>query len=190
MPVTSVATFPLGTQAPDFRLPDVVSGKMVSRNDFAGKKALLVVFHSTRCPFVLHVQQELARIGRDYADKGVGIVAISANDITTHPAESPENLKAQAEEQGFLFPVLYDESQETARAYTAVCTPDTFLFDGSGKLVYRGQFDDSRPNSGVASDGHDLRAALDAVLSGGPVSSVQKPSIGCGIKWRDGNAPA
>lgn len=181
---------PLGAQAPDFHLPDVVSGKTVSLEDFAGKKAFLVIFLSRGCPFVVHVQQELARLGQDYSGKGVGIVAIGANDVTTHPNDSPDNLKQQVQEQGFSFPVLYDESQETAKAYTAIRTPDIFLFDGSGKLVYRGQLDDSRPNNDLPVDGRDLRAALDAVLAGQPVPAEQKPSIGCTIKWKAGNAPA
>jgi hypothetical protein len=136
------------------------------------------------------VQQELARIGQDYINRGVGIVAIGANDVETHPNDGPEHLKAQAQENGFPFPYLYDESQETAKAYTAIRTPDIFLFDGSGKLVYRGQLDDSRPNSEIPVDGRDLRAALDTVLAGQPVPADQKPSVGCTIKWKAGNVPA
>ncbi len=181
---------PLGAQAPDFQLPNVVSGKLYSLADFAGKKALLVFFLSRHCPFVVHVQQELARIGHDYLDKGVAIVAIAANDVETHPNDGPEHLKTQAQENGFPFPYLYDQSQETAKAYTAIRTPDIFLFDGDSRLVYRGQLDDSRPRSDIPVDGRDLRAALDAVLAGQPVSSEQKPSVGCTIKWRAGNVPA
>lgn len=180
----------LGAQAPDFHLPDVVSGKTYSLEDFAGKKAFLVFFLSRGCPFVVHVQQELARIGQDYLGKGVGIVAIAANDVETHPNEGPENLKAQSQENGFPFPYLHDASQKTAQAYTVIRTPDIFLFDGGGRLVYRGQLDDSRPNSAIPVDGRDLRAALDAVLAGQPLPAEQKPSVGCTIKWRTGNVPA
>jgi peroxiredoxin len=181
---------PMGAQAPDFRLSDVVSGKTYSLEDFAGKKALLVMFLCRHCPFVVHVQQELARIGADYLPQGVGIVAIGANDVGTHPNDSPEHLKAQAEEQNFPFPYLYDESQETAKAYTAIRTPDIFVFDGGGRLVYRGQLDDSRPSNDIPVNGRDLRAVLDAVLAGHPVPADQKPSVGCTIKWRPGNVPS
>lgn len=180
----------LGAKAPDFSLPDVVSGKTYSLADFEGAKVLFVVFLSKGCPYVVHVQKELARIGEDYLGKGVAIVAIGANDAGSHPNDSPENLKAQAQEQGFRFPVLYDESQETAKAYTAVTTPDSFVFDADRRLVYRGQLDDTRPGGEQPADGRDLRAALDAVLAGQPVSANQKPSVGCTIKWRAGNAPA
>lgn len=179
----------LGTQAPDFQLPDVVSGKTLSLDTFAGKPALLVMFICQHCPFVKHVQQELARIGQDYGPKDVGMVAISANSIETHPQDGPDNLKAQAESLQFNFPYCYDESQETAKAYTAACTPDFFLFDGDRKLVYRGQLDDSRPSSDTPVTGKDLRAALDAVLAGQPVPREQKPSVGCNIKWKPGNEP-
>src|SRR5262249_52420517 len=147
-------------------------------------------FLSRHCPFVVHVQKELAHIGQDYLGKGVGIVAIAANDVGSHPGDGPEHLKEQAREQGFPFPYLYDESQKTAQAYTAVRTPDIFLVDGSGKLVYRGQLDDSRPSNEIAVDGRDLRTALDAVLAGQPVPADQKPSVGCTIKWKPGNVPA
>lgn len=180
------AMIDLGTPAPAFSLPDVVSGRTMSLDTFEGSKALLVMFICRHCPFVVHVQQELARIGRDYQPKGVGIVAISANDAVTHPDDRPERLKEQAEEQGFVFPYLHDESQSVARAYDAVCTPDFFLFDDSRRLVYRGQLDGTRPGKGVA-DGRDLRAALDAVLSGRPVNPEQHPSAGCGIKWKAGS---
>jgi peroxiredoxin len=181
----------LGTKAPEFNLLDVVSGKTVSLKDFKNKKALLVMFICRHCPFVSHVQNEVAQIGKDCQDKDIGIVAISANDIGSHPGDSPENLKKQAQELGFTFPYLYDETQEVAKAYTAACTPDFFLFDKDRKLVYRGQLDDSRPGKvWVKVDGKDLRAAIEAVLSGGQVNPDQKPSAGCNIKWKPGNEPS
>jgi|ERR1700686_2480288 len=177
----------LGTAAPDFSLPDVVSGKTVSLNNFADKKALLVMFICRHCPFVKHVEQELARIGKDYAGKDIGIVAISANDAAEFPDDAPESLKEMSEQLGFKFLFLYDESQETAKAYSAACTPDFFLFDQSRKLVYRGQLDESRPDSGKPITGKYLRAAVDAVLSDQPVNPDQRASIGCNIKWKSGN---
>jgi len=174
----------LGTQAPDFALRDVVTGKTVSRQDAAGPAGLLVMFICRHCPFVKHVQDELAKIGRDYAGRGVGIVAISANDVASHPEDSPTKLAYQAQELQLNFPYLFDETQEVARAYDAQCTPDFFLYDGAGKLVYRGQLDDSRPGSAIPVTGSDLRAALDALLAGRAVAPDQRPSIGCNIKWR------
>jgi peroxiredoxin len=176
----------LGTPAADFHLPDTVSGKSISLNTFKGKKALLVMFLSRHCPFVQHVKDELARIGRDYGKRGVGIVAVSANDIANYPDDAPEHLKEMAGQTGFSFPFCYDESQDTARAYRAACTPDFFVFDQERKLVYRGQLDDSRPGNQNPVTGRDLRAALDAVLAGQPVPREQKPSIGCNIKWKSG----
>jgi peroxiredoxin len=173
----------LGTAAPDFRLPDVVTHRTVSRDDFAAKQGLLVMFICRHCPFVVHVQDELARIGHDYAANDVGMVAISSNDADAYPDDAPDHLAAQAREVGFTFPYLYDENQDVARAYGAVCTPDLFLFSG-GKLAYRGQLDDSRPGNGKPVTGRDLRAALDAVLAGRPVAAEQVPSIGCNIKWK------
>lgn len=181
---------PLGTQAPDFQLPDTVSGETVSLATFSDRAGLLVMFICEHCPFVKHVQDELARLGKDYQDKGLGIVAISANDVATHPDDAPENLKAMAQSLGFAFPFAYDATQETAKAYTAACTPDFFLFDRDRRLVYRGQLDDSRPGNNLPVTGKDLRAALDAVLSDRPVPEEQKPSIGCNIKWKAGNEPA
>lgn len=181
---------PLGTPAPDFRLPDVVSGSQVTLADFADKQALLVMFICQHCPFVKHVQTELASLGQDYVPKGVGVLAISANSVKTHPVDSPENLKAMAEELGFNFPYCYDESQETAKQYTAACTPDFFLFDSALKLAYRGQLDESRPGNGKPVTGQDLRAAIDTLLAGNPVDPNQVPSIGCNIKWTPGNEPA
>jgi peroxiredoxin len=173
----------LGTPAPAFSLPDVVSGRTISLDTFKGSNALLVMFICRHCPFVVHVLQELARLGRDYQPKSVGVVAISANDAAAYPDDRPERLKEMAAEQGFVFPFCYDETQAVAKAYQAVCTPDFFLFDAARRLVYRGQLDDSRPGKGVA-DGRDLRAALDAVLASRPVSTDQRPSVGCGIKWK------
>jgi peroxiredoxin len=174
----------LGTQAPDFALRDVVTGKTVSRQDAAGPTGLLVMFICRHCPFVKHVQDELAKIGRDYAGRGVGIVAISANDVASHPEDSPTKLAYQAQELQLNFPYLFDETQEVARAYDAQCTPDFFLYDGAGTLVYRGQLDDSRPGSAIPVTGSDLRGALDALIAGRAVSPDQRPSIGCNIKWR------
>ena len=181
---------PLGTQAPAFHLPDVVSGQTITLNTFAGKKALLVMFICQHCPFVKHIQTELAQIGKDYVSQEVGIVAISTNDAIQYPDDSPSNLKAMAQQLGFTFPLCYDESQETAKAYTAACTPDFFLFDAHQHLVYRGQLDDSRPGNSQPVTGQDLRAALDALLANQPINPDQRPSIGCNIKWKSGNAPS
>lgn len=180
---------PLGTKAPDFSLEDVVSSKTITLETFADKKALLVMFICVHCPFVKHVQQELAKIGKDYAEKGLGIVAISANDITTHPDDAPEKMKEMAETLDLNFPFCYDESQAVAKAYTAACTPDFFLFDSNKTLVYRGQLDDSRPGNEVPVTGKDLRAAIDSVLADKSLDFEQKPSIGCNIKWKAGNEP-
>ena len=174
---------PLDTLAPDFALPDT-DGRIVHRADFADAPALLVMFICNHCPYVQHVRAELARIGRDYGSRGVGIVAISSNDVERYPDDSPARMKEEKAEAGYTFPYLYDESQDVARAYGAACTPDFFLFDASGALVYRGQLDDSRPGSDKPVTGRDLRAALEAVLAGAAVPADQKPSIGCGIKWR------
>jgi peroxiredoxin len=180
----------LGSPAPEFVLPDVVSGEQLNFVSLAGKDPLLVMFICRHCPFVKHIQEELARLGKDYRDKRVAIVAISSNDADSFPEDSPASLKEMAEQLGFTFPFLYDETQKAAMAYEAACTPDFYLFDGSHLLVYRGQLDDSRPGNGVPVTGRDLRAAIDAVLSGGPVSEDQQPSIGCNIKWKAGNEPA
>jgi peroxiredoxin len=190
MALTASTMLPLGTLAPDFQLPDVVSGNAISLSTFAGKQALLVMFICQHCPFVKHVKTELAQLGKDYIDRNVGIVAISANDINNYPDDSPEKLKAMAVELDLPFPVCYDASQETAKAYTAACTPDFFLFDAEQKLVYRGQLDDSRPSNGKPVTGADLRAAIDAVLDSRPVPTEQKPSVGCNIKWTPGNEPS
>ena len=178
----------LGTPAPPFELPDV-TGEMVSIDDYAAAPALLVMFICNHCPFVKHVRDELARLGRDYTARGVGIVAISANDAEAYPADAPGELAKEKRDAGYVFPYLYDETQQVALAYQAACTPDFYLFDGDRKLVYRGQLDDSRPGNDVPVTGRDLRAALDAVLEGRPVDQDQRPSLGCNIKWKPGNAP-
>jgi peroxiredoxin len=180
----------LGTSAPDFALPDVTSGATVRLGDFEGAEALLVMFICRHCPYVAHVRPGLATLGHDYANTGLAIVAISANDPETYPEDAPEGLADEAREAGYPFAYLFDEDQSVARAYTAACTPDLFLFDGARELAYRGQFDDSRPGNGVDVTGKDLRAAIDAVLAGRSVDPDQRPSVGCSIKWRPGNEPA
>jgi peroxiredoxin len=180
---------PLGTTAPDFSLPDTVSGRVVSLGDYTDKTALLVMFICTHCPYVKHVRQGLAALGHDYADRDIAIVAIGSNDPADHPDDSPEGLAADAKDAGYPFPVLFDETQEVAKAYTAICTPDFFLFGPDRTLVYRGRMDESRPNMPIPVTGEDLRAAIDAVLAGEPVAEDQYPSMGCSIKWRAGNAP-
>lgn len=184
MAATESTMLELGTAAPDFSLPDAVTGKTINRDDYKGKKALLVFFICPHCPFVKHINEALAALGTDYADQPVGIVAISSNDAQTYPADNPQGMKQQAETFGFKFPYLYDETQNVAKAYNAACTPDFFLFDGGFSLVYRGQFDGSRPGNGIAVTGQDLRTAIDLVLAGRPAPQDQKPSIGCNIKWR------
>jgi peroxiredoxin len=187
---TTSTMLSLGTRAPEFTLPDVVSGNQVSLSDFDGKKGLLVMFICNHCPYVQHVRAELANFGRDYRDRDLGIVAISANDASRYPDDGPAAMKVEAETQGYTFPYLFDDDQEVAAAYTAMCTPDFFLFDSNRELVYRGRFDESRPNSGVPVTGADLRLAADAVLAGDEVSDDQWPSMGCSIKWKPGNVPA
>jgi peroxiredoxin len=180
---------PLGTEAPDFALADVVSGRTVTLHDFDDERALLVMFICRHCPYVAHVRPAIAALARDLIGSGLGIVAISANDPATYPEDAPEGLAAEAVEAGYTFPYLFDESQEVAKAYTAACTPDFFLFDRGRQLVYRGQFDASRPGNGLPVTGEDLRAAIDALLEGHPVPQDQRPSVGCSIKWRPGNEP-
>ena len=181
---------PLGTAAPDFSLPDTVSGQDLSLADVSeGKRGLLVMFICAHCPFVIHVQDELARLGDDYGSDGLGIVAISSNSIISHPQDAPERLRAMASGLGFAFPYLYDESQAVAKSYTAACTPDFFLFDADNRLAYRGRLDASRPGNGLPVDGQDLRAAIDSVLASGAVTGPQHPSAGCNIKWAPGNEP-
>jgi peroxiredoxin len=186
---TASTMLPLGTTAPAFELPDVVSGAKISVDSFADKKALLVMFISVHCPFVKHIQTELALLGKDYSDYGLGIVGISPNDAVKYPDDSPESLKEMAKTLGITYPICYDETQQTAIAYTAACTPDFFLFNADRQLCYRGQLDDSRPSNGKPVTGKDLRAAIVATLSGEMVDVNQRPSIGCNIKWVEGNAP-
>jgi peroxiredoxin len=190
MVLTKSTMLKLGTSAPDFSLKDVVTGKTVSLSDFKDKKGLLVMFICRHCPYVKHVENEIAKIGKDYRDKKLGIVAISSNDPNYDSDDRPESLKEQAEELEFAFPYLYDKTQKVAKAYTAACTPDFFLFNKDKKLVFRGQLDNSRPGNIEPVDGRDLRAAIDAVLTGKEVPRVQKPSAGCNIKWKAGNEPS
>jgi peroxiredoxin len=180
---------PLGVSAPDFQLTDVVSGSPISLNTFAGKPALLVMFISVHCPFVKHVQTQLAQIGTDYASQGLAMVGISPNDIEKYPDDAPEYLQALAHAEGFNFPLCCDASQAVAKAYTAACTPDFFLFDADRHLAYRGQLDDSRPSNGKPVTGQDLRHSIESLLAGKEVDANQRPSIGCNIKWIEGNAP-
>ncbi len=189
MAQTRSTMLPLGTAAPAFSLPDVITGRTVTLESFAGAPALLVMFICRHCPYVKHVQGELARLGRDYASSGLGILAISSNDVDAYPEDAPDKLADMARSQGFAFAVCYDESQAVARAYMAACTPDFFLFDANRTLAYRGQLDDSRPGRPTPVTGRDLRDAIDAVLAGSPVAEPQRPSVGCGIKWKPGMAP-
>jgi len=175
---------PLGTPAPPFSLRDVVSGNLYSLNSFAGKTALLVMFICRHCPYVVHVEHGIAKIGRDYADTGLGIIGISSNDPVQYPDDAPTRLKEMAERLGFTFPFCFDEAQDVAKAYRAACTPDFYLFDRDRQLLYRGQLDDSRPSSNKPVTGRDLRAAIDAALAGKPVDRNQKASVGCSIKWK------
>jgi peroxiredoxin len=184
MPATSSSMLALGTPAPDFSLPDVISGRTISLKQFVGMRGLLVMFLCAHCPYVKHVEAELARIGHDYAVNGLGIVGISSNDAAISPEDGPAGLKVQAQRNSFTFHYLYDESQEVARAFHAACTPEFFLFDAGMKLVYRGQMDGSRPKNDVPVDGRDLRTAIEAVMEGKPVSEEQQPAIGCSIKWK------
>jgi peroxiredoxin len=183
MAAVSSNMLPLGTRAPDFSLPDT-DGRIVALSDYGDAPALLVMFICNHCPYVKHVREEIARIGKEYGERGVGIVAISSNDVERYPDDSPERMKQEKRDAGYTFPYLYDESQEVARAYDAACTPDFYLFDGDRSLVYRGQLDSSRPANGQPVTGHDLRIALDAVLAGRAVETEQIPSIGCSIKWK------
>ncbi|MGC9327686.1 MAG: thioredoxin family protein [Candidatus Hinthialibacter sp.] len=185
----SSTMLPLGTQAPAFSLPDL-DGKIISLDDWKNAKGYLVMFMCNHCPFVVHVRHELSKIGKEYQNKGVAVVAINSNDVANYPDDSPEKMKIFAAENEFTFPYLYDESQNTAKAYHAACTPDFFLFDREKKLVYRGQLDDGRPGNEKPVDGRDLRAALDAVIAGTPVPAEQKPSMGCNIKWKYGHEPS
>jgi len=180
---------PLGTTAPDFTLPEPATGRTVSLEPFADAPGLLVVFLSNHCPFVKHIADALGAFSREYAAKGLAIVGICSNDVANHPDDAPAKMAEEAERRGYAFPYLFDESQEVAKAYQAACTPDFFLFDGERRLVYRGQFDGSRPSMDAPVTGEDLRAACDAVLAGSSPSADQRPSAGCNIKWKAGNAP-
>ncbi|MFM8735962.1 MAG: thioredoxin family protein [Pirellulales bacterium] len=186
---TPSTMLPLGTTAPDFDLPNV-DGRMIDYAAAAGPQGTVVMFISNHCPFVKHVADQLAALGREYLPRGIGFVAISSNDVSSHPADSPEQMVREAEDRGYPFPYLYDETQEVAKAYHAACTPDFFIFDAGRKLVYRGQLDPSRPGSEVPVTGSDLRAALEALLAGRPPVADQVPSLGCNIKWKPGNHPA
>jgi peroxiredoxin len=190
MVATSSTMLALGTHAPHFALPDVVAGHIITLESFADKKAVLVMFICRHCKYVQHVKAELSRLGQDYQGKDIGIVAISANDTDTYPDDAPKSLQEMAEAESFSFPYCYDATQAVARAYTAACTPDFFLFDRQRKLVYRGQLDESRPGKEVPVTGKDLRAAIEAVLADQPVNPAQKPSMGCNIKWKAGNEPS
>jgi len=189
MAVTSTM-LPLDTQAPDFTLPDTVTGSDVSLGDLADSKALLVMFIANHCPYVKHIRHGLAELARDYETADIGIVAISSNDVAAYPDDTPEKMSAEVQGFDYRFPYLYDEDQSVATAYTAMCTPDFFLFGPDRSLVYRGRFDDTRPNTIGEVTGVDLRAAIDAVLNDEPVSGEQYPSMGCSIKWKEGNVPA
>jgi peroxiredoxin len=188
MSKTASTMLDLGTAAPSFTLLDTVSGKQVSLSVFEGHP-LAVLFICAHCPFVVHVQDELGKLGKDYADTDLKIIAVCANSVESHPADAPDKLAEQAKACGFNFSYLYDETQEVAKAYTAACTPDYFLFDADHKLAYRGQIDDSRPGTDIPVDARDFRAAIDAILAGNKPTDDQKPSMGCNIKWVPGNEP-
>jgi len=189
MALTPSTMLPLGTPAPNFLLPDAVSGRKVAPEDFRSSPALVVMFLCNHCPYVVHIRESLATLVREYQSKGVAFVGINSNDVDKYPADSPERMRVEAASAGYTFPYLFDETQETAKAYRAACTPDFFVFDQHRLLAYRGQLDSSRPGNGVAVSGDDLRASLDALLAGRSVSSAQKPSMGCNIKWKPGRAP-
>lgn len=188
MPETPSMMLDLGTPMPSFSLPDY-NGRMVSDADFKGSKALLVAFICKHCPFVRHIRQEFARFATEYQARGLAVVAIASNDTIEFPEDGPEGMKEEAAEAGYTFPYLFDEKQAVARAFKAACTPDLFLFDSERRLYYRGQFDGSRPKNNVPANGADLRAAADALLAGQPAPAMQRPSLGCNIKWSPGNAP-
>jgi peroxiredoxin len=188
MALTPSTMLPLGTTAPDFQLPDT-NGKIVSLADFKNAPALLVIFMCNHCPYVIHIRAGLAQLANDYAAKNVAIIGINSNDAKNYPDDSPAKMKEEVKNAGYIFPYLYDETQAVAKKYRAACTPDIYLFDKNQKLVYRGQFDDSRPGNRIPVTGKDLRNALDSVLANKSVSPNQKASIGCNIKWKTGNEP-
>ena len=188
MSLTPSTMLELGTHAPEFCLPDT-QGKQVCRDDFTNASVLLIVFMCNHCPYVKHIADALAAFAKEFQDQGMAMVAISSNDAGNYPADGPDQMRQESLSRGYIFPYLYDESQAVAKAYRAACTPDLFLFDGAQKLVYRGQFDDSRPGNDIPVTGQDLRVAVQAVLAGQTISGEQKPSIGCNIKWRPGNEP-
>lgn len=184
MALTPSNMIALGTKAPAFKLPDTVSGTTIELNQIKSDIATVVMFICNHCPFVKHIQKELAHLANDYKTRGVQFIAISSNDAVSYPDDSPENMQKIAKQFGYSFPYLYDENQEVAKAYEAACTPDFYIFDGDLKCVYRGQLDDSRPNNNVPVTGKDIRQALDQILASQPISEIQKPSIGCNIKWK------
>lgn len=185
MALTPSNPFPTGSKAPNFNLLDTVSGNQISLQNVQGDKGTVVMFICNHCPFVIHVNEELVRLAGDYQSKGIGFVAISSNDVENYPQDGPDKMKTHAHEQGYSFPYLYDETQEVAKAYDAACTPDLYVFDGNLKSVYHGQLDDSRPGNGMAVTGSDIRNVLESILENKPYEGLQKPSIGCNIKWKD-----
>lgn len=187
---TASTMLPLGTQAPEFELVNTANGEKISLRQFQEKPALLVMFICNHCPFVKHLRSALAEFGKQYQPKGLGIVAINSNDVGSHPDDGPAQMQAEAAAAGYTFPYLFDGDQQVAQTYKAACTPDFFLFDRQQRLVYRGQFDASRPGNGLPVTGADLRAAVDLVLAGKPVPGEQRPSIGCNIKWKPGREPS
>ncbi len=184
MAATETIRIPLGFPAPDFTLPDTVSGKILSLKDLRGEHATVIMFICNHCPYVKHVNSQLVQLAKDYQPKGIAFIAISSNDVEKYPQDGPELMKENALQEGYPFPYLYDETQEVAKAYHAACTPDFSIFDADLRCVYRGQLDDSRPKNDSISDGKDIRAALDAILNQQPVSAQQMPSLGCNIKWK------
>ena len=184
MAFTESNMLPIGTAAPGFSLPDTVSGRVLTFDEVAGERATVVMFLCNHCPFVLHVNEELVKLANDYSTQKINFIAISANDVITHPGDAPDKMKATALQMKYPFPYLYDETQETAKAFNAACTPDFFIYNKNLELVYRGQLDNSRPGNGIAVTGKDIRHALDCLINNEPVSAEQKASIGCNIKWK------
>lgn len=188
MAISSTMELPIGAKAPDFSFPNI-DGKIISLKNFADAPTLLVLFICNHCPYVQHLREHLAQLVKEYQAEGVAVVGINSNDVERYPDDAPDKMAEVAKRYGFTFPYLLDESQEVAKAYRAACTPDFFLFDKERKLIYRGQYDDSRPNNNIPVTGKDLRTALDAALADRPVPQDQVPSLGCGIKWKPGNEP-